>query len=92
MDWGEKTVREMVWHGSELVWRIVAYISWISGMQWEDVLMKGLRCLEYRGYNSIELAVHVGETIKVVRAVGKLTQLEGALFYGLSPLENRAGS
>jgi glucosamine--fructose-6-phosphate aminotransferase (isomerizing) len=43
------------------------------------ILIEGLRKLEYRGYDSAGLAVHDGKTIEVVRAVGKLSQLDDAL-------------
>jgi glucosamine--fructose-6-phosphate aminotransferase (isomerizing) len=42
-------------------------------------LLDGLRRLEYRGYDSAGLAVHDGKSIQVVRAVGKLRNLETAL-------------
>src|SRR5262245_40726346 len=43
------------------------------------ILIDGLRRLEYRGYDSAGLAVHDGKAIEVVRAVGKLSQLDDAL-------------
>ncbi|APS00621.1 glutamine--fructose-6-phosphate transaminase (isomerizing) [Pajaroellobacter abortibovis] len=64
-------------------------IAYVGGMQCEGVLMEGLRRLEYRGYDSAGLAVHAGETIKVMRAVGKLAQLEDALRY--QPLSGTVG-
>src|SRR5579871_5381491 len=43
------------------------------------VLLDGLRKLEYRGYDSAGLAVHDGERVEVVRAVGKLDNLVRAI-------------
>ncbi len=43
------------------------------------LLLDGLRRLEYRGYDSAGLALHNGKNIEVVRAVGKLRNLEKAL-------------
>ncbi len=43
------------------------------------ILLDGLRKLEYRGYDSAGLAVHDGEQIEIVRAVGKLDNLARAL-------------
>ncbi len=44
------------------------------------ILVEGLRRLEYRGYDSAGLAVQVeGRGIEIVRAVGKLANLEAAL-------------
>ena len=44
-----------------------------------DILISGLHALEYRGYDSAGLAVHSDDGIKIVRAVGKLRNLEKAL-------------
>jgi glucosamine--fructose-6-phosphate aminotransferase (isomerizing) len=42
-------------------------------------LVDGLRKLEYRGYDSAGLAVHSGRGVEIVRAVGKLANLDSAL-------------
>jgi glucosamine--fructose-6-phosphate aminotransferase (isomerizing) len=44
-----------------------------------DLLVDGLRRLEYRGYDSAGLAVHDGKEIRVLRSVGKLGNLVSAL-------------
>ena len=44
-----------------------------------DLLVDGLRRLEYRGYDSAGLAMHDGKRIGVVRSVGKLNNLVAAL-------------
>jgi glutamine---fructose-6-phosphate transaminase (isomerizing) len=44
-----------------------------------DLLVDGLRRLEYRGYDSAGLAVHDGKDIRVLRSVGKLGNLVAAL-------------
>ncbi len=44
-----------------------------------DVLLDGLRRLEYRGYDSAGVAILEGDAIEVRRAKGKLINLEGAL-------------
>lgn len=44
-----------------------------------DVLMDGLRRLEYRGYDSAGIAIHDGTGIQVRRALGKLVNLDGVL-------------
>ncbi len=44
-----------------------------------DVLIDGLRRLEYRGYDSAGVAIHDDGAIAVRRAMGKLTNLEGVL-------------
>ncbi len=53
------------------------------------ILLDGLRRLEYRGYDSAGLAVHTEGGIEIVRAVGKLRNLEKAL--GEKPLPGRVG-
>ncbi|MCC6645088.1 MAG: glutamine--fructose-6-phosphate transaminase (isomerizing) [Polyangiaceae bacterium] len=42
------------------------------------ILLDGLKKLEYRGYDSAGLAVHDGARVSIVRAVGKLANLEDA--------------
>src|SRR5215210_2257782 len=55
---------------------IVGYVGPSSCV---DMLVDGLRRLEYRGYDSAGLAIHDGKTIGVVRSVGKLQNLGPAL-------------
>jgi glucosamine--fructose-6-phosphate aminotransferase (isomerizing) len=43
------------------------------------VLLDGLRCLEYRGYDSAGIALVQRESIEVVRSAGKLSQLVEAI-------------
>jgi glucosamine--fructose-6-phosphate aminotransferase (isomerizing) len=55
---------------------IVAYVGTKDSA---PILVDGLRKLEYRGYDSAGLAVHTGRGIEIVRAVGKLANLDAAL-------------
>jgi glucosamine--fructose-6-phosphate aminotransferase (isomerizing) len=43
------------------------------------MLVDGLRKLEYRGYDSAGLALHTGGRVEIIRAVGKLSNLDAAL-------------
>ena len=43
------------------------------------ILLEGLRKLEYRGYDSAGLAIHDGEGLELIRAVGKLDNLARAI-------------
>ncbi|GBR74766.1 glutamine--fructose-6-phosphate aminotransferase [Candidatus Termititenax aidoneus] len=43
------------------------------------LVVDGLKYLEYRGYDSAGVAVHTGREIEVVRAVGKINDLEQKL-------------
>jgi glutamine---fructose-6-phosphate transaminase (isomerizing) len=64
-------------------------VGYIGERPCASILVDGLRRLEYRGYDSAGLAVHDRSRIKVVRAVGKLRNLESAL--NGSPLEGTLG-
>ncbi len=54
-----------------------------------DVLLDGLRRLEYRGYDSAGVAIFDEGEISVRRALGKLANLEGSLRD--RPIAGRAG-
>jgi glutamine---fructose-6-phosphate transaminase (isomerizing) len=67
-------------------------VGYVGAKDCAPILIDGLRCLEYRGYDSAGLAVHTksrgeraphrereGRSIEIVRAVGKLANLEAAL-------------
>jgi len=54
-----------------------------------DVLIDGLRRLEYRGYDSAGVAILEGDVLEVRRAKGKLINLEGNLRD--RPLQGRLG-
>ncbi|MFW6049861.1 MAG: glutamine--fructose-6-phosphate transaminase (isomerizing) [Myxococcota bacterium] len=65
-------------------------VGYVGGESAAPILMDGLRRLEYRGYDSAGLAVHDdGGEIRVLRAVGKLRNLELALRE--QPLEGTVG-
>src|SRR5215471_9681586 len=57
-------------------------VGYVGNKDSAPILVEGLRRLEYRGYDSAGLAVHIGGSaggIEIVRAVGKLSNLEAAL-------------
>jgi glucosamine--fructose-6-phosphate aminotransferase (isomerizing) len=56
---------------------IVGYVG--SSNRAQDMIMDGLRRLEYRGYDSAGIAVVDEGKLRVVRAKGKLVNLESAL-------------
>ena len=56
---------------------IVGYVG--HGHEAQQVILDGLRRLEYRGYDSAGVAIFEGGTISIRRAVGKLANLEAAL-------------
>ncbi len=56
---------------------IVGYVG--SELSAQEVLVDGLRRLEYRGYDSAGVAIWDGGALSVRRAVGKLANLDGEL-------------
>jgi glucosamine--fructose-6-phosphate aminotransferase (isomerizing) len=54
-------------------------VAYVGQQECAPILVEGLRKLEYRGYDSAGLAVQTGRGIEIVRAVGKLTNLDAAL-------------
>ena len=55
-------------------------VGYVGTQECAPILVEGLRRLEYRGYDSAGLALHTGpKGIEIVRAVGKLANLEVAL-------------
>jgi len=71
-------------------------VGYVGEKECAPILVEGLRRLEYRGYDSAGLAIHTGRasrsgqtSIEIVRAVGKLANLEAAL--KKSPLAGRTG-
>ncbi len=55
-------------------------IGYVGSHQAVPVILDGLRRLEYRGYDSAGMAVHDGTQIRVLRAAGKLINLEERAF------------
>jgi glucosamine--fructose-6-phosphate aminotransferase (isomerizing) len=67
-------------------------VGYVGKQECARILLDGLRRLEYRGYDSAGLAVHAGpggSGVEVLRAVGKLANLDKAL--GSRPLSGTAG-
>ena len=56
---------------------IVGYVGRERGVH--EVIIDGLRRLEYRGYDSAGVAVWTGEELVIRRAVGKLSNLDAQL-------------
>ncbi len=64
-------------------------VGYVGAKDSAPILVEGLRRLEYRGYDSAGLAVHTGRGIEIVRAVGKLANLDKAL--AKAPLKGATG-
>ncbi|MDB4946436.1 MAG: Glucosamine-fructose-6-phosphate aminotransferase, isomerising [Labilithrix sp.] len=54
-------------------------VAYVGPQECASILVEGLRRLEYRGYDSAGLAVHTGRGVEILRAVGKLANLDAAL-------------
>src|ERR1700756_638430 len=54
-------------------------IGYVGGRACSEVLLQGLRRLEYRGYDSAGLAWHEGGPVQCLRSIGNLDALEAAL-------------
>ena len=54
-------------------------VGYVGDEECAPILLDGLKRLEYRGYDSAGTALYDGESIRVVRAVGKLRHLEKAI-------------
>jgi len=54
-------------------------VGYVGQRQVQDVLLAGLRKLEYRGYDSAGISVIAGDEIEAVRAVGNLSALDEAM-------------
>ncbi len=51
-------------------------MGYIGNREAKEVLIDGLKRLEYRGYDSSGIAVFDGEKLKVLRSVGKISSLQ----------------
>ena len=64
-------------------------IGYVGEQLCGDILMEGLRRLEYRGYDSAGIAIATGDDIKRIRRLGKVRELQNAL--ELTPIRGNAG-
>lgn len=51
-------------------------VGYVGKREAKDLLIEGLRRLEYRGYDSAGVALVEGKKLKRVRALGKVAELE----------------
>ena len=64
-------------------------VAYVGPRECAALLVDGLRKLEYRGYDSAGLALHGKSGIEIIRAVGKLANLDAAL--AKQPLAGKSG-
>jgi glucosamine--fructose-6-phosphate aminotransferase (isomerizing) len=65
---------------------IVGYVGTRSCL---PILVEGIKRLEYRGYDSAGVAIQVGDELKIVKAAGKIRELERRLVS--NPVSGTAG-
>lgn len=53
-------------------------VGYVGNQECAEILLGGLRRLEYRGYDSAGIAIQTKDGVRVVRAGGKLTNLDRA--------------
>jgi glucosamine--fructose-6-phosphate aminotransferase (isomerizing) len=58
---------------------VCGIVGYVGRRKADEVLLKGLRRLEYRGYDSAGIATIAADEIDIRRAVGKLDNLEQAI-------------
>ncbi|AKT37092.1 glutamine--fructose-6-phosphate transaminase (isomerizing) [Chondromyces crocatus] len=54
-------------------------VGYVGSKKAAPIIVEGLRKLEYRGYDSAGIAIHDGNGIEIVRALGKLARLSELL-------------
>lgn len=54
-------------------------VGFTGSVEAKNILLEGLKRLEYRGYDSAGIAVYNGYSIEVVRRLGKVSELVGAV-------------
>lgn len=54
-------------------------VGFTGSVEAKNILLEGLKRLEYRGYDSAGIAVYNGHSIEVVRRLGKVSELVGAV-------------
>ena len=55
-------------------------VGYIGGKQAYQIVVKGLKRLEYRGYDSAGIALYDGNNLNITKTKGKVADLEAAVF------------
>src|SRR5439155_815014 len=66
-------------HAGPEVTRMCGIVGYVGHRECLPILIEGLKRLEYRGYDSAGVAVHRDGALQVVKAAGKIRQLESRL-------------
>ena len=54
-------------------------IGYVGEKEIIPLLLKGLQCLEYRGYDSAGIAIHEEHNLNIIKTIGKISKLEEVL-------------
>src|ERR1700742_166326 len=73
-----------VWSGGAL--GMCGIVGYVGNRPCHEVLLEGLRRLEYRGYDSAGIAWREGDSTRCIRTVGNLASLEAAVVYSSEPV------
>src|ERR1700759_46851 len=72
------------WSGGAL--GMCGIVGYVGNRPCHEVLLEGLRRLEYRGYDSAGIAWREGDSTRCIRTVGNLASLEAAVLYSSEPV------
>jgi glucosamine--fructose-6-phosphate aminotransferase (isomerizing) len=64
-------------------------VGYIGSRNSQQILLDGLKKLEYRGYDSAGVAVHTRQGLHIKKSKGRIQELESKL--ALEPLEGFVG-
>ena len=77
-------------YAADIVVAMCGIVGYVGKRPAREILLDGLKKLEYRGYDSAGISLIAGERIEAVRSVGNLSALQAKLDAGM-PQDQEAG-
>jgi glutamine---fructose-6-phosphate transaminase (isomerizing) len=77
---------------ADIVVAVCGIVGYVGKRPARELLLEGLKKLEYRGYDSAGISLIAGERIEAVRSVGNLSALQAKLDAGAAEGREQAGS